>query len=246
MGQDSLLTTGMSMSEEQQSMPLRDAVFMSLRKAILTGKIKPGERLTEIKLGKLLGTSRTPIREAIRKLELEGLVTIVQGSGARVSGMTVEDLQEVMEVRSALEQLSAGLASERITEEEKNQLRDACNDFIRSTAQGDSLEIAEADVRFHDLILKAAKNEKLRGILKGLADNIYRYRYEFIQEDGHYEHLIMEHSEIFRAIYNGNREGAEKAAGSHIERQWNYIREHLMDEKKTADSQTDQKRRTEN
>ena len=167
MGQDSLLTTGMSMSEEQQSMPLRDAVFMSLRKAILTGKIKPGERLTEIKLGKLLGTSRTPIREAIRKLELEGLVTIVPGSGARVSGMTVEDLQEVMEVRSALEQLSAGLASERITEEEKNQLRDACNDFIRSTAQGDSLEIAEADVRFHDLILKAAKNEKLRGILKG-------------------------------------------------------------------------------
>ena len=102
MGQDSLLTTGMSMSEEQQSMPLRDAVFMSLRKAILTGKIKPGERLTEIKLGKLLGTSRTPIREAIRKLELEGLVTIVPGSGARVSGMTVEDLQEVMEVRSAL------------------------------------------------------------------------------------------------------------------------------------------------
>ena len=93
---------------------------------------------------------------------------------------------------------------------------------------------------------EAWKNEKLRGILKGLADNIYRYRYEFIQEDGHYEHLIMEHSEIFRAIYNGNREGAEKAAGSHIERQWNYIREHLMDEKKTADSQTDQKRRTEN
>ena len=122
MGEEKLLAADMTMTEEQQSMPLREAVFMSLRKAILTGKLKPGERLTEVKLGKLLGTSRTPIREAIRKLELEGLVTIVPGSGARVSGMTVEDLQEVMEVRSALEQLSAGLASERITEEEKEQL----------------------------------------------------------------------------------------------------------------------------
>ena len=96
MGEDILTSAGMAMTEEQQSMPLRDAVFMSLRKAILTGKLKPGDRLTEVKLGKLLGTSRTPIREAIRLLELDGLVTIVAGSGARVSRMTVEDLQEVI------------------------------------------------------------------------------------------------------------------------------------------------------
>ena len=75
MGEDILTSAGMAMTEEQQSMPLRDAVFMSLRKAILTGKLKPGDRLTEVKLGKLLGTSRTPIREAIRLLELDGLVT---------------------------------------------------------------------------------------------------------------------------------------------------------------------------
>ena len=81
MGDYNELPAGMSMTEEQQSMPLRDAVFVTLRKAILTGRLKPDERLTEIKLGKLLGTSRTPIREAIRKLELEGLVTIVPGSG---------------------------------------------------------------------------------------------------------------------------------------------------------------------
>ena len=230
MARDNLRTVEMSMTEDQQSMPRRDAVCMSLRKAILTGKIKPGERLTEVKLGKLLGTSRTPIREAIRMLELEGLVTIVPGSGARVSRMTVEDLQEVMEISSALEQLSAGLASERITDSEKDSLREACNDFIRSTQQGDSLEIAEADVRFHDLILKAAKNEKLGSILGGLADNIYRYRYEFIRDDEHYEHLIIEHSEIYRMIYMGNREGAEKAARNHIARQWDYIRNQLLAE----------------
>ena len=230
MGDINYLDTGMSMTEEQQSMPLRDAVFISLRKAILTGKLKPGERLTEVKLGKLLGTSRTPIREAIRMLELDGLVTIVAGSGARVSRMTVEDLQEVMEIRSALEQLSAGLASERITQEEKTSLREACTSFNRITQTGDSIQIAEADVYFHDLILKAAKNEKLRGILDGLADNIYRYRYEFIQDDIRYEHLISEHSQICDAIINGDREGAEKAARSHIARQWRSIKEQLLSE----------------
>ena len=230
MGQDSFLTGGIPMTEEQQSMPLRDAVFMSLRKAILTGKIGPGERLTEVKLGKLLGTSRTPIREAIRMLELEGLVTIVPGSGARVSRMTVEDLQEVMEIRSALEQFSAGLASEWITESEKDELRDACSAFIKSTQTGDSLEIAEADVRFHEVILRAAKNEKLGSILNGLADNIYRYRYEFIRDEEHYEQLVFEHNDICRAILNGDRDGAEKAARNHIARQWHYIRDQLLAE----------------
>ena len=199
MGEDNLTSAGMSMTEEQQSMPLRDAVFMSLRKAILTGKLKPGDRLTEVKLGK-------------------------------VSRMTVEDLQEVMEIRSALEQLSAGLASERITEEEKEQLREACASFNRITQTGDSVMIAEADVRFHDLILKAARNEKLKGILDGLADNIYRYRYEFIQDDLRYEHLIAEHSEICDAIVNGKREEAEKAAHVHIDRQCRAIRQQLLSE----------------
>ena len=100
MGEDNLKISAMSMTEQQQSMPLRDAVFQSLRKAILTGKIKPGERLTEVRLGKLLGTSRTPIREAIRMLEEDGLVTIIPGSGARVARMTAKDLQEVMEIRA--------------------------------------------------------------------------------------------------------------------------------------------------
>ena len=230
MGDNNLLTAGMSMTEEQQAMPLRDAVFMSLRKAILTGKIKPGERLTEVKLGKILGTSRTPIREAIRLLEQENLVTIIPGSGARVSRMTVSDLQDVMEVRSALEQLSAGLACERITEQEKAELYEAYNAFVRSTQSEDSIMIADADVRFHNLILKAAKNQKLGKILDGLADNIYRYRYEFIREDGHYEDLIREHKELYEAVISGNREVAEKSARSHIARQWSYIREHLQED----------------
>ena len=101
------------LESEDQSMPLRETVFQTLRKAILTGKLEPGERLTEIRLGKILGTSRTPIREAIRKLELEGLVTIVPGSGARVAQITERQLQDVLEVRRALDMLCARLASKR-------------------------------------------------------------------------------------------------------------------------------------
>lgn len=231
MGQDNLQAIEMSMTQEQQSMPLRDAVFVSLRKAILTGKVKPGERLTEVKLGKILGTSRTPIREAIRMLELEGLVTIVPGSGAKVSGMTLKDLQEVMEIRSALEQLSAGLASERITEAEKVQLRDACNAFARSTRGGDSMEIAEVDTQFHDMIVKAAKNEKLGKILNSIADNIYRYRYECLIDDERYAHLIAEHKEMYKAIVSGDKEGAEKAALNHVTLQWQYLRDQLREGK---------------
>ena len=218
------------LESDDQSMPLRETVFQTLRKAILTGKLEPGERLTEIRLGKILGTSRTPIREAIRKLELEGLVTIVPGSGARVARITERQLQDVLEVRRALDMLCARLASNRITPEEKRELRKANEDFRDSVRKGNFLDIAEADVRFHDLILKAAKNEKLGSILGGLADNIYRYRYEFIRDDEHYEHLIIEHSEIYRMIYMGNREGAEKAARNHIARQWDYIRNQLLAE----------------
>ena len=164
-------------------------------------------------------------------LELEGLVTIVPGSGAKVAGMTLEDLQEVMEIRSALEQLSARLASERITEAEKGQLRDACNAFIRCTHNGDSLEIAEADTRFHDMIVKAAKNEKLGKILNGLADNIYRYRYVCLIDDERYEHLISEHRELYRMIVSGDREGAAKAAANHVDLQWEYLRKQFREEK---------------
>lgn len=101
----SVIPEAMPAPDDQQSIPLRETVFLTLRKLILTGKLDPGERLTEVRLGKILGTSRTPIREAIRKLEIEGLVTITPGSGARVARITEGDLQDVMEVRCALDQL---------------------------------------------------------------------------------------------------------------------------------------------
>ena len=110
---------------EDPEVPLREAVYTALRKAILTGEIAPGERLTEMKLGDMLGTSRTPIREALRKLEMEGLVKIIPRSGARVAPITESDLRDVLEVRRSLDSLSARLASRRGDARQKERLWDA-------------------------------------------------------------------------------------------------------------------------
>ena len=110
-------------------LPLRDVVFNTLRQAILRGELKPGERLMEIQLANKLGVSRTPIREAIRKLELEGLVTMIPRRGAEVAQITEKSLQDVLEVRRALDALCAELACDRITAEGKAALKRACDSF---------------------------------------------------------------------------------------------------------------------
>lgn len=108
----------MSMINDEEYLPLRDVVFNTLRQEILTGKLKPGERLMEIHLANKLGVSRTPIREAIRKLELEGLVIMIPRRGAEVAQITWKNLKDVLEVRRALDVLAIELACDRMTEEE--------------------------------------------------------------------------------------------------------------------------------
>lgn len=117
-------------------LPLRDVVFNTLRKAILRGELKPGERLMEIQLANKLGVSRTPIREAIRKLELEGLVLMIPRKGAEVAQITEKNMQDVLEVRKALEELSVQLACERITPEQVEEMRNAAEDFRKVLKSG--------------------------------------------------------------------------------------------------------------
>ena len=110
-------------------LPLRDVVLNTLRQAILTGELKPGERLMEIHLADKMGVSRTPIREAIRRLELEGLVTMIPRRGAVVAQITEKSMADVLEVRRALDAFCAELACDRITEEELKNLELACRHF---------------------------------------------------------------------------------------------------------------------
>lgn len=200
-------------------LPLRDVVFNTLRRAILTGELKPGERLMEIHLANRLGVSRTPIREAIRKLELEGLVTMIPRRGAEVAQITEKSLQDVLEVRRALDALCAELACDRITNEGKAALGRACDQFEKATKTGDVVTIAEADVALHDIIVQATGNQRLIQLINNLSEQMYRYRFEYIKDEKGHENLVNEHRMIYESILQGDKKKAAEAARLHIDNQ---------------------------
>lgn len=200
-------------------LPLRDVVFNTLRQAILRGELKPGERLMEIQLANKLGVSRTPIREAIRKLELEGLVLMIPRKGAEVAEITEKSLRDVLEVRRALEELSVQLACEKITKEEIRELERVAKEFQQVVKSSDITEIAEVDVRFHDIIYTATDNQKLIQLLNNLREQMYRYRVEYLKRDGVFPQLIAEHEAIIRHIENNEKEKATEVMCRHIDNQ---------------------------
>lgn len=205
--------------EADDFLPLRDVVFKTLRKAILTGELKPGERLMEIHLANRLGVSRTPIREAIRKLELEGLVVMIPRRGAEVAQITEKSLKDVLEVRRALDALCAELACDRISEEEMNQLKQACGEFEKAVQTRDATVIAKADVALHDIIVAATGNQRLVQLVNNLAEQMYRYRFEYIKDESQHERLIEEHRMIYESIRIKDKAAAAAAAKVHIDNQ---------------------------
>ena len=204
-------------------LPLRDVVFQTLRQAILTGELKPGERLMEIHLANRLGVSRTPIREAIRMLELEGLVTMIPRKGAEVSRISVQDISDVLEVRGSLDTLAVRLACERITKEEIRELEEAAERFQQAVRTGDLTAVAGADVDFHDQITKASKNRRLIQLVNNLAERVYRYRMEYIKDTNNHENLIREHEQILSYIKKRDVERAQEAILKHVNNQQNAI-----------------------
>lgn len=203
----------------EQYLPLRDVVFNTLRKAILKGELKPGERLMEIALADRLGVSRTPIREALRKLELEGLVVMIPRRGAQVADITEKDLNDVLEVRMALESLAIEKACKRMDESEMEKLLSAAREFEKTTTEGDLVKLAEADVAFHEVIYQAAENGTLSQVLNNLREQIYRYRVEYLKDAEMRNQLVKEHGELYAAIKERNVEKAQEISYRHIENQ---------------------------
>ncbi|MDO4272961.1 MAG: GntR family transcriptional regulator [Eubacteriales bacterium] len=200
-------------------LPLRDVVFNTLRQAILKGELKPGERLMEIALAERLGVSRTPIREAMRKLELEGLVVMIPRRGAQVANITEKDLNDVLEVRIALENIAIQKACSCMTEEDMGRLWVAAKEFERTMAEGDLVRLAEADVTFHEIIYKSSDNRRLLQVLNNLREQIYRYRVEYLKEEETRKVLVKEHDELTRAIKDRDVERAQEISFRHIENQ---------------------------
>ena len=189
-------------------LPLRDVVFNTLRNAILKGELKPGERLMEIQLAQRLGVSRTPVREAIRKLELEGLAEI-----------TGQDLEDVLEVRAALEELAVRRACEHITEEQLEEMEKAANEFKRGLENHDLLACVETDMAFHEIIYHAAQNKRLLQMLLNLREQMYRYRLEYLKDRRMHKLLVEEHDTIRHALKKHDASKAGSAMRVHIENQ---------------------------
>ena len=200
-------------------LPLRDVVFNTLREAILKGELKPGERLMELQLAAKLGVSRTPIREAIRMLEQEGLAVTIPRKGAEVAKMTEKDMEDVLQIREALDELAAKIACEQISEEQLEKLVATMHEFEESTKTDNVKKIAEADVKFHDIIYQSTGNPKLVNMLNNLREQMYRYRVEYLKEGETRDVLVKEHEELTKAIRERDVERAKQLSFQHIENQ---------------------------
>ncbi len=196
--------------------PLRNVVYETLRSAILTGELKPGERLMELQLADKLGVSRTPIREAIRMLEHEGLAKTIPRKGAEVAKMTEKDMEDVIQIRLALEELAGTVACAKITDEEIGELKKAMEVCEEKMTGGDVVEIAKADECFHDIVIRSSENPKLHEIMSNLREQIYRYRVEYLKKKEAYPQLIKEHREIFDALQQRDSAAVAKYMQDHL------------------------------
>ncbi len=205
-------------------LPLRDVVFNTLRDAILTGKLLPGERLMENQLAEKLGVSRTPVREALRMLELENLVELVPRKGAQVLDMTEKDIINILEIRRALEGLATSIACKKMSKDCLQQLKSMEADFERAVAENDVDRFVDIDEEFHDMIFQATDNDKLIQMFRNLRIQLYRYRMAQAKNDRSMATIVAHHRSILRALENHDSEEGTAVAQSHI----NYQTESIL------------------
>ncbi len=219
--------------------PLRELVCESLREAIRTGLLRPGERLMEIQLAEELGVSRTPVREAIRKLDQEGFVVMMPRRGAYVANMSIRDVNEIFEIRTALESLSNGLAAERITGEELEELQTLLVQIGKYIEEDNMDKIVDTDIEFHELLYRVSRNSRLEGIISNLREQLTRFRTLSMSHPGRLEATLEEHRAIVDAIAKGDVGAAQRAAEYHMEKS----EQTLMDAMEAMKKQADGKKR---
>ena len=194
---------------------LRGRVFHKLREDILNGRYEEHEELREVAIGEELGVSRTPVREAFRQLELEGLITIIPNKGAFVTGITGKDVKDIYMIRSHLEGLCARLACDHITDEQLEEMEENIylGDFHASKGHMD--QMAELDNRFHDILYEACDSKMLENLLKDYHQYVMRIRKKTLSTSrGTVSN--EEHRAIMEAIKARDYEQAEKLANLHI------------------------------
>jgi DNA-binding GntR family transcriptional regulator len=210
----------------QNHRPLREIVYEELKREILVGEIAPGTRMMEIELADEMGVSRTPVREAIRKLEKEGLVTIEPRKGAYASDVSIKDMVDVLEVREDLEAMAAAMAAQKVNKDEKQALIEATMEYKEAVESERTEDIIRCDEKFHQLIVNCSGNKTLVQLFSQVQELALRFRYLYYDDFSRYERMPMEHREIEEAILSGDYEKARVAAGEHVKK----LKQFVIDE----------------
>lgn len=202
------------MGEDNYSLSSR--VFHTIRENILQGKYEKDEELKEKTIGEELGVSRTPVREALRQLELEGLVTIIPNKGAYVVGISQKDIKDIYEIRCRLEGLCAKWAAANITKEQLDELEE--NVFLSDfhVAKGNSEQVVELDNKFHEIVYAASESKELRHVLSDFHHYVQRVRRVTLTVSERASESIGEHRKIVEALKSHDAKMAEKLATEHI------------------------------
>lgn len=198
--------------------PLREIVYEELKMQILTGKITPGMRMMEVELAESMGVSRTPIREAIKKLEQEGLVTVEPRKGAYASQISVKDMVDILEVRQDMEGLAAHMAAYRMTPKQMKELESISVGYNKAVEEGNMADMIKYDTDFHNLIVESCNNSILTMMINQLQELLLRFRYVYYDNIKRAEKMPSEHSMIMEAIKDGRSDAARASAEMHIER----------------------------
>ena len=202
----------------QNHRPLREMVYEELKMQILTGAIIPGTRMMEVELAEEMGVSRTPIREAIRKLEKEGLVVIEPRRGAYASQISTQDMVEILEVRENMEGLAAFFAASLMQPEEMAELKEIETKYNEAEIKGSMEDMIKYDTRFHRIIVESCNNKILVQMIEQLQELVLRFRYIYYDNFRRADNMPEEHRIIIEAIESGNAEAARDAADVHIAR----------------------------
>ena len=195
---------------------LRGRVFHKLREDILSGKYEENEELKEVAIGEELGVSRTPVREAFRQLELEGLIQIIPNKGAYVTGITEKDVQDIYMIRSLLEGLCAKWATEHITREQLEEMEENVYLAKFHAEKGHLDLLAELDNRFHEILYEACNSKMLEHQLKDFHRYVLRVRKKTLSNANRGPKSNLEHEAILEAIKSGDAELAQQLANHHM------------------------------
>ena len=202
--------------EQNNILSLRGRVFVKIENDILNGQYKPGDSLNESKVANELDVSRTPVREAIRQLELEGLVAYIPNKGAIVKGMSREDIKDIYDIRIKIEGLAAKRAADNITPAQLKELKEVVEFEEFYTNKGDTEQILKLDTKFHEIIFRASGSRFLNRKFTSFHHYIQRARSLSLMDKERAKTALKEHMAIMKAIEKKDKEKAEELMSQHI------------------------------